>query len=130
LYDFQALRRSREVGSSASVTAAICNRISGKDIIYAKIDGVWLAPAWLEGREVIAVFEDRAKSKPPDWELQHDCVGPLEFSCSIAISCARVLCSYASPEAVMYSSGNNLSRSGKSSASATAFHFMASRSET
>ena len=48
-------------------------------IIYAKIDGVWLAPAWLEGREVIAVFEDRAKSKPPDWELQHDCVGPLEF---------------------------------------------------
>ncbi|TIU30336.1 MAG: sigma-70 family RNA polymerase sigma factor [Mesorhizobium sp.] len=32
--------------------------------IYAKIDGVWLIPAWLEGREVIAVFEDRADSKP------------------------------------------------------------------
>jgi RNA polymerase sigma factor (sigma-70 family) len=32
--------------------------------IYAKSDGVWLAPAWLEGREVIAVFEDRADSKP------------------------------------------------------------------
>jgi RNA polymerase sigma-70 factor (ECF subfamily) len=32
--------------------------------IYAKIDGVWLTPAWLEGREVIAVFEDRADSKP------------------------------------------------------------------
>ena len=32
--------------------------------IYAKIDGVWLAPAWLEGREVIAVFEDRANPKP------------------------------------------------------------------
>jgi RNA polymerase sigma-70 factor (ECF subfamily) len=32
--------------------------------IYAKIDGVWLAPAWLEGREVIAVFEDRADPKP------------------------------------------------------------------
>ena len=32
--------------------------------IYAKIDGVWLAPAWLEGREVIAVFENRADSKP------------------------------------------------------------------
>jgi hypothetical protein len=31
--------------------------------IYAKIDGVWLAPAWLEGREVIAVFEDRADPK-------------------------------------------------------------------
>ena len=28
--------------------------------IYAKFDGLWLAPAWLEGREVIAVFEDRA----------------------------------------------------------------------
>jgi RNA polymerase sigma-70 factor, ECF subfamily len=32
--------------------------------IYAKIDGVWLAPAWLEGREVIAVFEGRADPKP------------------------------------------------------------------
>jgi hypothetical protein len=32
--------------------------------IYAKVDGLWLAPAWLGGREVIAVFEDRANSKP------------------------------------------------------------------
>jgi hypothetical protein len=32
--------------------------------IYAKNDGLWLAPAWLEGREVIAVFEDRADTKP------------------------------------------------------------------
>ena len=32
--------------------------------IYAKSDGVWLAPAWLEGREVIAVFEDRTDPKP------------------------------------------------------------------
>jgi RNA polymerase sigma-70 factor (ECF subfamily) len=32
--------------------------------IYAEIDGVRLAPAWLEGREVIAVFEDRADPKP------------------------------------------------------------------
>jgi RNA polymerase sigma factor (sigma-70 family) len=32
--------------------------------IYAKSDRVWLAPAWLEGREVIAVFEDRADPKP------------------------------------------------------------------
>jgi RNA polymerase sigma factor (sigma-70 family) len=31
---------------------------------YPKIDGLWLAPAWLEGREVIAVFEDRADPKP------------------------------------------------------------------
>jgi RNA polymerase sigma factor (sigma-70 family) len=32
--------------------------------IYARLDAVWLAPAWLEGREVIAVFEDRADPKP------------------------------------------------------------------
>jgi RNA polymerase sigma factor (sigma-70 family) len=32
--------------------------------IYAKFDGVWLAPAWLEGREVIAVFQNRADPKP------------------------------------------------------------------
>jgi RNA polymerase sigma factor (sigma-70 family) len=32
--------------------------------IYATIDGVWLTPAWLEGREVIAVFENRADPKP------------------------------------------------------------------
>jgi RNA polymerase sigma-70 factor (ECF subfamily) len=32
--------------------------------IYAKIDGLWLAPAWLEGREVIAVYENRADPKP------------------------------------------------------------------
>jgi RNA polymerase sigma-70 factor (ECF subfamily) len=32
--------------------------------IYAGIDEVWLAPAWLEGREVIAVFENRADPKP------------------------------------------------------------------
>jgi RNA polymerase sigma factor (sigma-70 family) len=32
--------------------------------IYSKFDGVWLAPAWLEGREVIAVFEGRTNPKP------------------------------------------------------------------
>ena len=32
--------------------------------IYAKFDGVRLAPAWVEGREVVAVFEDRAGAKP------------------------------------------------------------------
>jgi ketosteroid isomerase-like protein len=32
--------------------------------LYAKIDGVSLAPAWLEGREVIAVFEDGADPTP------------------------------------------------------------------
>ena len=34
------------------------------DTIYDKFDGLWLAPAWLDGREVIAVFEDRADPKP------------------------------------------------------------------
>jgi RNA polymerase sigma factor (sigma-70 family) len=32
--------------------------------IYAKIEGVRLAPAWLEGREVIAVWEDPQAVKP------------------------------------------------------------------
>ncbi|WP_367275673.1 sigma-70 family RNA polymerase sigma factor [uncultured Nevskia sp.] len=32
--------------------------------IYAKSDRVWLVPAWLEGREVIAVFEPPSASKP------------------------------------------------------------------
>jgi RNA polymerase sigma factor (sigma-70 family) len=32
--------------------------------VYAKVDGLWLKPAWLEGREVIAVFADRADPKP------------------------------------------------------------------
>jgi ketosteroid isomerase-like protein len=32
--------------------------------IYAKSDAVWLVPAWLEGQEVIAVFEDGAKPRP------------------------------------------------------------------
>lgn len=32
--------------------------------IYAKSDGVWLKPAWVEGREVIAVFENRTAPKP------------------------------------------------------------------
>jgi len=32
--------------------------------IYAKIAGVRLAPAWLEGREVIAVWEDPQAAKP------------------------------------------------------------------
>jgi RNA polymerase sigma factor (sigma-70 family) len=32
--------------------------------IYAQSPEVWLAPAWLEGQEVVAVFENRADSKP------------------------------------------------------------------
>jgi len=32
--------------------------------IYAKFEGVKLAPAWVEGREVIAVFENTADPKP------------------------------------------------------------------
>ena len=33
-------------------------------LALAKIDGVSLAPPWLDGREVVAVFEDRADLKP------------------------------------------------------------------
>jgi RNA polymerase sigma-70 factor, ECF subfamily len=32
--------------------------------IYAKFEGVRVAPAWVEGREVIAVFEDGSGAKP------------------------------------------------------------------
>jgi len=32
--------------------------------IYATSERLWLAPAWLEDREVIAVFEDRADPTP------------------------------------------------------------------
>jgi hypothetical protein len=32
--------------------------------IYATVDGIWLRPAWLEGREVIAVFDNRADPRP------------------------------------------------------------------
>jgi RNA polymerase sigma-70 factor (ECF subfamily) len=44
-------------------------RVGSRDVgtfftIYARIEGLWLAPAWLEGREVIAVFDDRADPKP------------------------------------------------------------------
>lgn len=44
-------------------------RVGAKDVgmffsIYATFEGVWLAPAWLEGREVIAVFESRMDPKP------------------------------------------------------------------
>jgi RNA polymerase sigma-70 factor (ECF subfamily) len=31
---------------------------------YAKIDHIWLVPAWLGDREVIAVFENRIDLKP------------------------------------------------------------------
>ena len=34
--------------------------------IYARTDHVWLAPAWLEGREVIAVFENSAQARTED----------------------------------------------------------------
>jgi RNA polymerase sigma-70 factor (ECF subfamily) len=32
--------------------------------IYGKIDGLRLAPAWIEGREVVAVFDNPADPKP------------------------------------------------------------------
>jgi RNA polymerase sigma-70 factor (ECF subfamily) len=47
--------------------------------IYAKSDGVRLAPAWLEGREVIAVFEHPDDPKPSHfmWLEWHD--GRISF---------------------------------------------------
>jgi RNA polymerase sigma factor (sigma-70 family) len=44
-------------------------RIGSADVgmffgIYAKMDAVWLAPAWLDDREVIAVFESSDDPKP------------------------------------------------------------------
>jgi len=44
-------------------------RIGAADVgmffsIYAKIEGIWLAPAVLEGREVIAVFQSRSDEDP------------------------------------------------------------------
>jgi hypothetical protein len=44
-------------------------RIGAADVgmfftIYAEMDRVALSPAWLEGREVVAVFEDRDDPKP------------------------------------------------------------------
>jgi len=32
--------------------------------IYARIEGIWLVPAWLEGREVVAVFENQTDPAP------------------------------------------------------------------
>jgi RNA polymerase sigma factor (sigma-70 family) len=47
--------------------------------IYAKFDGVWLAPAWLEGREVIAVFENHADPKPSYVMWLEWCDGRISF---------------------------------------------------
>ncbi len=59
------VRRGRIGGHGHdTVTKARLAATRTQNTIYAKIDGVWLAPAWLEGREVIAVFEDRAEPKP------------------------------------------------------------------
>ena len=51
------------------VQSAHAPRIGVADVgmfftIYARAPDVWLAPAWLEGREVVAVFEHRADPKP------------------------------------------------------------------
>jgi RNA polymerase sigma-70 factor (ECF subfamily) len=59
-------------------------RIGSADVglfftIYARSDGVWLAPAWLEGREVIAVFEDRADPKPSYLMWIEWCDGRISF---------------------------------------------------
>jgi RNA polymerase sigma factor (sigma-70 family) len=47
--------------------------------LYAQYPEVWLAPAWLEEQEVIAVFENRADAKPSYmmWLEWHD--GRIKF---------------------------------------------------
>ena len=47
--------------------------------IYARFEGVRLAPAWLEDREVIAVFEDRADPKPGYVMWLEWCDGRISF---------------------------------------------------
>ncbi|MER9200904.1 sigma-70 family RNA polymerase sigma factor [Mesorhizobium sp. M0145] len=47
--------------------------------IYAKSDGVFLKPAWLEGREVMAVFEDRTDAKPNHFMWLEWCEGRISF---------------------------------------------------
>ena len=47
--------------------------------IYARSERVWLAPAWLEGREVIAVFDNRDDPKPSTMMWLEWCDGRISF---------------------------------------------------
>jgi RNA polymerase sigma-70 factor, ECF subfamily len=47
--------------------------------IYARIDGVKLIPAWLEGREVMAVFEGRIDPRPSYFMWLEWCDGKISF---------------------------------------------------
>jgi RNA polymerase sigma-70 factor (ECF subfamily) len=47
--------------------------------VYATIEGLWLTPAWLEGREVVAVFESRADAKPSYFMWVEWCEGRITF---------------------------------------------------
>ena len=58
-----AMNSSRSPSSTPDVSD-VCTPVRRSFTIYDKFDAVWLAPAWLEGREVIAVFKDRADPKP------------------------------------------------------------------
>lgn len=45
---------------------------------YSRIEGIWLVPAWLEGREVVAVFERRTDPRPGyimwlEWDQHQIC---------------------------------------------------------
>ena len=46
---------------------------------YAQSADVWLAPAWLEGREVIAVFEDRADAEAELHDVARVADGRISF---------------------------------------------------
>ena len=47
--------------------------------IYATIEGLWLTPAWLEGREVIAVFENQADPTLSYFMWLEWCDGRISF---------------------------------------------------
>ncbi|PWJ94581.1 RNA polymerase ECF family sigma subunit [Mesorhizobium loti] len=49
--------------------------------IYARSDRVWLTPAWLEGREVIAVFENQTDPKPHHFMRLEWREGRISFIC-------------------------------------------------
>ena len=58
----------QQSGHPIRIDSADVGMFSG---IYAGVGGVWLAPAWLEGREVIAVFE-RSDDQTPGYVMWLD----------------------------------------------------------
>jgi RNA polymerase sigma-70 factor (ECF subfamily) len=64
-WDWDGLRRCwRTTSSSISPCTQFASAVPKSVCSSHCTPRSWLAPAWLEGREVIAVFEDRADPKP------------------------------------------------------------------